>query len=279
MKTQYTIVFLFCSLVLSAQMGIGTKNPHTSAILDVNVDALVQKKGFLLPRVALQNNEDVATITSPVAGMTVFSTEDAGSGAQLLHGNRVSAFDGAKWQSISTLGEIKTLKVPTEFIVASTTEQVFNDDGQLASVNSGVVEVVKWQSSEISINNLDDVSFADNEFTILNKGFYQFSGSVNVKVDVSATAHSQIVLVLQSSTDGSLWTDFYSTSVPVDIAIAGKVRTIPVPRFIKELSANERVRMVLYKPAAMANFGTQAGIVVKDAGDQSKSFRITTIKQ
>jgi len=62
----YILIFagLFLSIKITAQTGIGTTAPHTSAKLDVSAT----NKGFLPPRVTLTSSTDATTIPTP-AGM------------------------------------------------------------------------------------------------------------------------------------------------------------------------------------------------------------------
>lgn len=62
------------------QVGIGTANPDNSAILDLNVSSLSDgnKKGFLGPRVALENPTDQTTIPNPATGLLVYNLGTAG---------------------------------------------------------------------------------------------------------------------------------------------------------------------------------------------------------
>jgi hypothetical protein len=74
--------FLFLIIVNKtyAQVGIGTNTPHASAILELNVDNLssTNKKGLLLPRVALTSNTDQVTIASPSKGLLVYNLGTSG---------------------------------------------------------------------------------------------------------------------------------------------------------------------------------------------------------
>lgn len=60
-------VFLIClaAFAAQAQVGIGTNNPHPSAILDVQS----QDKGVLLPRVALESRTQVLGRQDSVVGV------------------------------------------------------------------------------------------------------------------------------------------------------------------------------------------------------------------
>ncbi len=78
----YRFFFLLLIIVnkTSAQVGIGTTSPHSSAILELNVDNLAsnKKKGFLAPKVALTSSMDQLTIPSPTKGLLVYNLGTAG---------------------------------------------------------------------------------------------------------------------------------------------------------------------------------------------------------
>lgn len=57
----------------SENVGIGTNNPDNSAILDLDVSSMVNKKGLLIPRLtAAQRN----SISNPATGLIVYVTDD-----------------------------------------------------------------------------------------------------------------------------------------------------------------------------------------------------------
>lgn len=57
----------------SENVGIGTNNPDNSAILDLDVSAMTNKKGLLIPRLtAVQRN----AISNPATGLIVYVTDD-----------------------------------------------------------------------------------------------------------------------------------------------------------------------------------------------------------
>ncbi|MCX7729287.1 MAG: hypothetical protein N2203_07445, partial [Bacteroidia bacterium] len=70
--------------------------PDNSAMLDVDVSALPNnnKKGMLIPRVALSSNTDVTTIPSPANSLVVYNTN-----ASMMNGNGAGFYywNGSKW--------------------------------------------------------------------------------------------------------------------------------------------------------------------------------------
>jgi hypothetical protein len=102
MKTNCTSALLFavCAWALtfsaSAQVGIGTTTPHSSAKLEV----AATDKGFLPPRVALTGTDDGSTVSSPATGLLVYNTATAGAtGKELTPG--LYTWNGSVWERLS----------------------------------------------------------------------------------------------------------------------------------------------------------------------------------
>jgi hypothetical protein len=91
--------FLFFSVSIFAQTGIGTTTPDASAKLEV----YSTDKGFLPPRVALTATNAASPITNPANGLMVFNTVTAGSSSfQVVPGYYYWDAVGLKWVSLST---------------------------------------------------------------------------------------------------------------------------------------------------------------------------------
>lgn len=90
-------VAVSCSF--AQNVGIGTTTPNSSAALDITA----ANKGILPPRVALTGITDVATVTSPAAGLLVYNTATAGTAPN----NVVPGYyyyTGTRWLRISNTG-------------------------------------------------------------------------------------------------------------------------------------------------------------------------------
>ncbi len=70
------LLTLVCTISFAQSVGIGTSTPNSSAMLDVSAT----NKGMLVPRVALIDNLDAATIPSPTNSLLIYNTASAGSG-------------------------------------------------------------------------------------------------------------------------------------------------------------------------------------------------------
>jgi hypothetical protein len=90
-----TFLLLFTTQ-LSAQVGIGTTMPHSSAKLEVSSTT----QGFLPPRTSLTATNAASPVTSPATGLLVFNTAPAGSAPN----NVVAGYyywDGTSWVNLT----------------------------------------------------------------------------------------------------------------------------------------------------------------------------------
>lgn len=97
---------IFSSLLLCllgtlahGQIAIGSNTPDPSAALQIDADS----SGFLVPRVTLASFTDSTTITSPAAGLLVYST-----GSSVVT-NGFYYWNGTKWIAISNLPNLTDL--------------------------------------------------------------------------------------------------------------------------------------------------------------------------
>lgn len=90
------LLFLTATSVLNAQVGIGTTNPASGSMLDIESS----NKGILIPRVSLSGTNDNTTITpSPSYGLLVFNTNTAESGGYSVS-EGFYYWNGSQWVRI-----------------------------------------------------------------------------------------------------------------------------------------------------------------------------------
>lgn len=93
------MLIFFTMQVKSQSVGIGTQNPHPSALLDINSS----NAGLLIPRVSLTGIYDSATIIKPARGLLVFNIAEAGQDSvKVVQGYYF--FNGTSWQALSIHG-------------------------------------------------------------------------------------------------------------------------------------------------------------------------------
>lgn len=137
------------NISLQAQVGIGTINPNTNSLLDV--DATTYPGGILLPRLGLTTTTNFAPLTAHVAGMVVYNTATTGdvtpgfyynNGAAWVRVSNVSGTD--KWDTLGNAGtnagtnflgttDNTALRIRTN----SLNRFEFTTNGRLRSFNAG----------------------------------------------------------------------------------------------------------------------------------------------
>ncbi len=91
MKKIILLILLGISNFVFAQVGIGTTNPDSSSILELQSI----NGGFLLPRISLTSATDVTTIVAPAEGLMIYNLS---SNCNLLPGLYI--FDGSYWRKV-----------------------------------------------------------------------------------------------------------------------------------------------------------------------------------
>lgn len=97
-----SLVLLFGTVSLQAQVGINTNNPNKDAALDLNNTNGSNTKGLLLPKVALTATNNAAPLSVHTAGMKVYNTATAGTGITAVTPGEYYN-DGSKWVRSATI--------------------------------------------------------------------------------------------------------------------------------------------------------------------------------
>ncbi len=283
MRKIYFYVILLIGFCVNAQVSIGNNIPDQSAILELNTTNISPKKGFLPPRVQLLNNKDITTIANPVVGMTAYNKLAAGTSPNIIDANSFVVWDGSTWQKISNLPEIKSLKLPEDYAIVSTTAQNFTTTNQLNTINASTPAPVDiyWSSGEIKIDNPTDVQLGTNRFKFLKSSYFQISGMVTFKANTAlASSDTQIVLAVQKLVKGDVtWTNIFSNTLPIEQYASGKSQTLTIPNIIHQFNIDDELRVVIFKPAGKTNYSTDSGIIGRNTTDIVKSLRILRINQ
>lgn len=295
MKKNILIKAIFLSLFVfsikeNAQVKIGNtaSRPDPSAVLDVSSS----NKGLLLPRVALRATDDISTIVSPANGLIVYNTTAAGTGNNAVKPDLIYTWKVNKWEALIDLANIKSLKVPIDYVLLSKQIQIFSAT-DLTTVNTPNETVpMTWSAAEIVLDNPDDLTLnSSSNILVKTASFYQVSGSFTFAINTSAIgAASYAVVTLQSSIDGgTTWTDKSAAAMSYErdnIASGNtttdfsKPQTIVFPKFVHQFAVNELVRFVISKPSsAAANYFIGTGIQSGLATDNTKTVRFTRLTE
>ena len=283
--------FLLLSLGINGQVRIGNTaaNADASALLDVVSD----NKGLLLPRVKLSSNDDTATIPNPANGLMVYNTAAAGLGTKAVKANMIYTWKVDKWESAIDLINIRTLKVPIDYILQSKSNQIYTaaENTTLNTTTNAVP--VNWSATEIVLDNPNDVLLSSAENLMIKRdSFYQISGSFTFAVSTAtAGAASYAVVSLQLSTDGgSTWTDRCAAAMTYEkdnIAPGDtttdfpKPQTIVFPNFVLRFAKDDVIRFVISKStgAPSSYFITGTGLQSRVSGDVTKTVRLTRLSE
>lgn len=258
-------------------VGVGTRTPYSSA-LDLDVSNLPngQKKGFLLPKVALTGKKDTHTISNPKRAMMVYNMQDAGSGEEKVYKNLVYVWTGQEWVPFSNLPEIRKLKRPIHFVLAS--KRKISID--IAKFNSQGM-TLKWNAGEVYLKNVKDVKVpvgaSFEEFEILTEAYYEFTGSFNFKSN--ANGATSVITLLQKKTGHGGWVTIASSSLSFDRGTQTWSQTLVFPVVTHKLKQGDKLRVVLkkgegenQKPGAMIAYDPS------EAEDITMNIRLTRLR-
>ena len=258
-------------------VGVGTRTPYSSA-LDLDVSNLPngQKKGFLLPKVALMGKRDAHTIANPKRAMMVYNMQDAGSGEEKVYKNLVYVWTGQEWVPFSNLPEIRKLKRPIHFVLAS--KRKISID--VAKFNSQGM-TLKWDAGEVYLKTVKDVKVpagaSFEEIEILTEAYYEFTGSFNFKSN--ANGATSVITLLQKKTGHGGWATIASSSLPFDRGTQTWSQTLVFPVVTHKLHVGDKLRIVLkkgegenQKPGAMIAYDPS------EAEDITMNIRLTRLR-
>jgi len=119
------------------RVGVGTASPDNSAVLDLRSG----NKGFLLPRVGLQNLTDAVTIASPANGLVVYNTSTGITGGIGLYYNNGTPAS-PNWFKMANVNDIPTfntyiLSAMQGFSSANASNQSYNYNQIVGNCDSG----------------------------------------------------------------------------------------------------------------------------------------------
>ncbi|MGV3546851.1 MAG: hypothetical protein ACO1N4_07305 [Pedobacter sp.] len=171
MNKLYVYAVLLCflsSYQLFAQTGIGTREPHSSAILHLNST----NKGLLISKVSLASATDASTIASPAVGLLVWNT---GTGGLTPEG--IYYWHQSKWNMLSTGSSSDTPSSPSTGWNTSGTNA-----GNYSGANTSIA---------LGTNTYDDLIFKVNSTT---SGRIGVNGSVSLGQGSTATAQNGVAI-------------------------------------------------------------------------------------
>ena len=259
-------------------VGVGTRTPYSSA-LDLDVSHLPngQKKGFLLPKVALTGKKDAHTIPSPKKAMMVYNTQNAGSGDTQVYKDLVYVWTGQEWVPFSNLPEIRKLKKPIHFVLASKRKIPI----EIARFNSSQGMTLHWEFHEVYLKNEKDVRVpagpSFKEIEILTEAYYEFTGSFNFKSN--ADKATSVVALLQKKPTNGAWSTIASSSLPFEDGVQIWSQTLVFPVITHKFKQGDKLRVVLKKgDGANQRSGAKIAYDPENSEDITMNIRLTRLR-
>ncbi len=189
-KIPIFLLVIFSGL-LSAQTGIGTITPNSSAKLEV----YATNKGFLPPRISLTGATDVSTIASPATGLLIYNTAIAGTSPNNVMPGYYY-WNGASWVQISN-GLIIDSSKTTSFTLSS------SDNNKLFLISSSSNVTVTVPSSLSAGFSCQIIQTGAGMITIAGSSVTLYSSNgFNTR-----TTNSAVGLVLSTATTGYIYGD------------------------------------------------------------------------
>lgn len=179
----YVFIVLFsCKSI--GQIGIGTKNPHSDAMLEISSN----NKGLLLPRVALKSTLSAFPLQSHVAGMCVFNSATTGDVTLGYYYN-----NGSKW-----------IKLLVDEDILITTEDIANNAITIPKLPPGATNTTFLRGDGTWSNVSSSIDITTTEVVLP----YKIDGKQLYAIKGSFTANGSSVTVTITAPSGM--TGYYS---------------------------------------------------------------------
>lgn len=176
MKNILLSLFLFGGILSSAQVGINTQTPHSSAALDIRAT----NKGVSFPQIALQSRTDITTVPTRAESLLIYNTNDAVSGKKGQY-----FWDGTKWDYFFTdLNQASLMNHVKYYASNSNTAYTFTRSptsqfyGYTAHVVGEVLNTAQW-TVVTSLNKTITIDRIQNEVLMNINGMYQANNTTN----------------------------------------------------------------------------------------------------
>lgn len=259
----------------SANVGINTITPDASAILEVSADpapnsTVTTKKGLLIPRIALQNIQDVTTIAVPTNGLLVMNTTNNGTQPNNVVANTFYYWNGTVWERVVYTSVVQDAVNPRIFYIEGNDTQTLTS----AQINYPAPpitipptpppttsnNVVTFTGTPIiNTGNIFTFNDATDTFTVNITGLYDFSCFVNYNpmattIGGGINKRAFLNLKIQTSPDGTTWTDSIGSRTGWGTDGAGFYKTALIPANPLSLTQGTQIRLVIANP-----FDTSSG--------------------
>lgn len=208
----------------------------------------------------------------------VYNMQDAGSGEEKVYKNLVYVWTGQEWVPFSNLPEIRKLKRPIHFVLASRRKIPIN----ISSFNNRSQGMtLRWEANEVYLKNVKDVKVPAGvpfeEIEILTEAYYEFTGSFNFKSN--ANGATSVITLLQKKTGHGGWATIASSSLPFDRGTQTWSQTLVFPVVTHKLKKGDKIRIVLKKgEGENQKQGAMIAYDPSEAEDITMNIRLTRLR-
>jgi len=216
----FFICLLFCSAGLFAQVGIGTNNPNSNALLDI--DATTSVGGLLLPRLTLTSTSSFAPLAAHVAGMTVYNTATNNDVTPGQYYN-----DGTRWVRVERTSPIQSVTFTNDISIDKNTPG--NQGPAYADINGMSLQFTATKTS-VFVN-----------FTASGFGYTNSMSSVHFRILNGGVSIGGTMSKIQSYDDltGTVTTWSLAFSKPLTGLTIGTQYTLQLQAFAYGISGTD----------------------------------------
>jgi hypothetical protein len=195
MRKIILFAFIFSSLIIKAQVGIGTVDIHDSAILEI----VSNDSGVLFPKVFLESKDDVSTVLNPANGLLVYNMQTMGEGNMSVIKNCLYIFNGDTqlWEGLNNMPTHYVGDLKHSLVVADHDGWINLDGRSLAGLSPSQVvaanslgfttnlpdltdKLIKKKGALTSTGGTNNASFTITQSNLPN---VNFTGNTNTVTD------------------------------------------------------------------------------------------------
>ncbi|MDR0681271.1 MAG: hypothetical protein LBG15_05405 [Dysgonamonadaceae bacterium] len=228
-------LWMLSATSVNAQVRIGgTTDPNESAILDLNATNTADNGtlGLALPRVQLTSTDDVATITTPATGLTVYNTASNGSGATAVVPG-VYIYNGSSWTRSSASIAPVIITQPKAFSWSRLKETNGDPNGpetatiadlSVTAVGPGTL-TYQWYQKSVN-RNAPDTKLTDNGATtatytpvVTSWGMKSYYCVVKNGIDSVVSTIADVAIGCGAKTNRGNWLRFMCHNLGADTSL------------------------------------------------------------
>lgn len=243
-----------------AQTGIGTLNPDNSAQLDITSN----KRGLLMPRVALVNTTDNSPVTNPATSLMIYNTatlNDVTPGYYYWNNKwiRVGTFDTGSLYNLTSANSALSITGGGQLLTAATSLDINGGtDGQVLTSNG--TNSATWKNFDVT------AQIETNAATIINGT--NFNAELEKEIKAKQTLTS---LFYDGGKHSLIFTDENNTKTEFEmIDLVGDAQTIT------NLTVNSKLGTLDYYDENKDTYSLDIGAAVKEPWFGSESNKGAT---